>query len=78
MSEPDPKQEDRARKAARIMAEPTRFKVCESCDSIVAARVTMCPNCNGYRFDENPVTVTEHAAVLGSREQQSVVADDLE
>jgi hypothetical protein len=69
---------ERARKAAKIIAEPALFKVCEGCESIVAARVAMCPNCYGYRFDESPAAVVAQAQLLGSREQRSVVAEDLD
>jgi len=68
---------ERARKAAKIIAKPTEFKVCEGCDSIVAARVATCPNCHGYRFDEKPESIVAQARLLASRAQTSVVADDL-
>ena len=68
---------ERASTAAKIIAKPTEFKVCEGCDSIVAARVATCPNCHGYRFDEQPESVVEQARLLASRAQTSVVADDL-
>ncbi len=68
---------ERARKAAKIIAKPADFKVCEGCDSIVAARVATCPNCHGYRFDEKPASVVEQARLLASRAQTSVIADDL-
>jgi len=68
---------ERARKAAKIIAKPTEFKVCEGCDSIVAVRVATCPNCHGYRFDEKPEAIVAQASLLASRAQTSVVADDL-
>ena len=68
---------DRARKAEKIIANPASFKVCEGCDSIVTARVATCPNCHGYRFNEQPEAVVEQARLLASRAQTSVVADDL-
>jgi len=68
---------ERARKAAKIIAKPTEFKVCEGCDSIVAVRVATCPNCHGYRFDEKPESIVAQARLLASRAQTSVVADDL-
>ena len=68
---------DRARKAAKIIAKPTEFKVCESCESIVTLRAATCPNCHGYRFDETPESVVTQARLLASRAQTSVVADDL-
>ena len=70
--------EDRARKAEKIIADPTQFKVCEGCDSIVAARVVICPNCYGYRFNEESGAVIEQAKLLGTREQTSVIAQDLD
>lgn len=69
---------ERAEKAAKISERPSDFKICEGCESIVAARVSTCPNCHGYRFNENPQDVIAHAMMLGSREQRSVVAEDLE
>ena len=68
---------ERARKAAKIIAKPAEFKVCEGCDSIVTARVVTCPNCHGYRFNEQPEAVVEQARLLASRAQTSVIADDL-
>ena len=67
----------RAQQAARIIGEPEKYKVCEGCDSIVAERVATCPNCYGYRFDDDRQAVIDQALLLGSREQTSVVADDL-
>lgn len=68
---------ERARKAEKIIAKPTDFKVCEGCDSIVTARVATCPNCHGYRFDEDPEAVVTQARILASRAQTSVASDDL-
>ena len=68
---------DRARKAEKIIAKPTDFKVCEGCESIVAARVATCPNCHGYRFDDTPDAVIAQARLLGSRAQTSVIEEDL-
>jgi hypothetical protein len=68
---------ERARKAEKIIANPGEFKVCEGCDSIVTARVATCPNCHGYRFNEDPNAVVEQAKLLASRAQTSVASDDL-
>jgi len=70
--------EERAARAEKIIAAPENFKVCEGCESIVAARVVTCPNCHGYRFDEAAERVVEQARVLASRPQQSVTSADLE
>lgn len=69
---------ERAARAEKIISNPEGFKICEGCESIVTTRVTTCPNCHGYRFDEDPVHVAEQARVLASRPQQSVTAADLE
>lgn len=68
---------DRAATAAKIAANPTGYKVCEGCDSIVGSGTAICPNCHSYRFEASPDRVIQQARVLGSREQTSVTADDL-
>ena len=70
-------QPDRAARASKIIANPDGYKVCEGCDSIVTERVATCPNCFGYRFDENAEAVIAQATLLASREQRSVTAQDL-
>lgn len=69
---------DRAQRAQRIIDAPDHFKVCEGCDSIVAAKVATCPNCNGYRFNDDPLEVVIQARELASRPQTSVTAWDLQ
>ena len=69
---------EREAKARQIAASPNEFQVCEGCESIVAAGVAICPNCHSYRFDDSAPRVIEQALLLGSREQQSVTAADLE
>lgn len=69
---------DRAARARKIIENPGQFKVCEGCESIVTVRVTTCPNCHGYRFDESAESVKEQASVLASRPQQSVTLADME
>lgn len=70
--------EKRAQQAEKIIANPAGYKVCEGCDSIVASRVATCPSCNGYRFEEDAAVVQEHARLLASRSQTSVIAEDFE
>ncbi len=77
MASSSPSIDARAQQAAKIIGEPEKYKVCEGCDSIVAERVATCPNCYGYRFDDDRQAVIDQALLLGSREQTSVVADDL-
>ncbi len=78
MPSEDPHLSERSEKAAKIIAQPGSFKVCESCDSIVAKRVALCPNCNGYRFDDEPARVIEQAKILAGRAQTSVTHEDLQ
>jgi RNA polymerase subunit RPABC4/transcription elongation factor Spt4 len=47
------------------------------CDSIVASKVNICPNCHAYRFEIDADTVVAQAKALSTREQNSVVAEDL-
>jgi hypothetical protein len=67
----------RAQTAAKIAANPTAYKVCEGCSSILGSSTALCPNCHGYRFDASAAQVTRQARILGSREQTSVTAGDL-
>ena len=68
---------DRAASAARIIDNPAAYKVCEGCDSIVGAATSLCPNCHSYRFEPSAERVIKQARILGSRDQQSVTAQDL-
>ncbi|MEP2776402.1 MAG: hypothetical protein ABJQ29_16870 [Luteolibacter sp.] len=72
----DPKT-SRAETAAKIASNPSNYKVCEGCDSIVGVSTAICPNCHSFRFDAEADTVISQAVLLGSREQRSVTSDDL-
>ena len=76
MSESAP-EHGRMAQARRIAANPSAFKVCEGCDSIVGSVVVMCPNCHSYRFDGEAARVVDQAMQIGAREQRSVTAEDL-
>lgn len=67
----------RAEAAAKIVSNPTNYKVCEGCDSIVGIATSICPNCHSFRFDTQAESVVTQAVLLGAREQRSVTADDL-
>jgi hypothetical protein len=67
----------RAATAAKIAANPTAYKVCEGCNSIVGGGTAICPNCHSFRFDDTATQVVRQAQLLGSREQTSVTASDL-
>ncbi len=70
-------QQSRIEKAKEIANNPSDYKVCEGCDSIVNSSTTICPNCHGYRFDDGASRVVDQAVWLGQREQTSVTAEDL-
>ena len=74
---PTNKPPGRAETAARIAANPSSYKVCEGCDSIVGSGTVLCPNCHSFRFDDSGPRVVSQALLLGSREQKSVTAGDL-
>ena len=69
--------ESRQATAARIAADPSGYKVCEGCDSIVGGATMRCPNCHSFRFDDSAQRVIDQANILGSREQTSVTSSDL-
>lgn len=68
---------DRAKRARRIVKNPTLYKVCLGCESIVSAKVHICPNCHAYRYELEADFVVAHAQFLSTREQNSVVAEDM-
>jgi uncharacterized paraquat-inducible protein A len=68
---------ERMAKARRIVENPASYKICEGCDSIVAASADLCPNCHAYRFDTRHDHVVDQALSIGAREQRSVTAEDL-
>jgi len=72
-----PQLTDRQKKAQEIASNPSDFKVCEGCDSIVGLSVTVCPNCHAYRFDSSKARVVDQAIYLGARKQYSVTSEDL-
>lgn len=67
----------RAEAAARIIANPNAYKVCEGCESIVGSAAALCPNCHSFRFDTSLRRIVGQARILGSREQTTVTASDL-
>jgi hypothetical protein len=71
------KGQSRAGQAAKIIANPARYKICQGCESIVGARVSLCPNCHSYRYDTRSAAVVAQAQLLARRPQQSILASDL-
>ncbi|MEM9478274.1 MAG: hypothetical protein AAGA58_01290 [Verrucomicrobiota bacterium] len=79
MPEPsDSSLNERARRADRIVKNPQKYKICVGCESIVASKVAICPNCHSYRFELNQESVVAQARMLGQRQAQSVLLSDLE
>jgi rRNA maturation endonuclease Nob1 len=68
---------DRQIQAKKIISQPSDYKVCEGCGSIVTSRTHSCPSCHGYRFDGEITRVVSQARSLGSRRSRSVVSTDL-
>jgi hypothetical protein len=69
---------ERARQADKIVKNPTRYKICAGCDSIVVASSVTCVSCHSYRFEDDPEAVAAQARRLAQRERQSVLASDFE
>ena len=70
--------DDRARRADKIIKNPKNYKNCAGCESIVAKKVTICPNCHAYRYIDSESMVIAQAQELGTREARSVLGADLE
>lgn len=68
---------ERLQRAQEIASNPSAYKVCECCDSIVGVSSTTCANCHGYRFDNSQTRVVDQAIFLGTRKKTSVTASDL-
>jgi ribosomal protein L32 len=77
MSQPESPSNDRERQAAKILENPSQYKVCEGCGSIVTARSTSCPNCHAYQFDASEARVVAQAKALARRDANSVLSSDL-
>jgi len=77
MGQEDPALIERSKRARRIARNPKQYKVCGGCDSIVAAKVNLCPNCHSYRFESDLSVVVKQAETLAQREQQTVLSEDL-
>ncbi len=69
---------DRARRADKIVRNPEKYKICGGCDSIIAEKVTICPNCHAYRFISDEDMVIVQAQSLGTKEPKSVIISDLD
>ena len=69
---------ERAKRADKIIRNPRKYKICAGCESIVAQKINLCPNCHAYRFVESESMVVAQAQELGQREARSVLGSDFE
>ena len=69
---------ERAKRADKIIRNPRKYKICSGCESIIAQKVNLCPNCHAYRFVESESLVVAQAQELGKREAKSVLSSDFE
>ena len=63
--------------ALKIVLSPQDYKVCEGCDSIVKQTTVICPNCHGYRYNDDIDVVISQAKHLSVTEQKSVTKEDM-
>ena len=63
--------------AVQIMLNPSKYKVCEGCGSILSIQTRICPNCHAYRYNYDSEYVIKQAESLVKSEQKSVTKDDL-
>jgi hypothetical protein len=57
----------RASNARQVLNTPERYKICETCFSLVPRSDALCPFCQAYRFNTNVENVIKLAKLLGNR-----------
>jgi uncharacterized paraquat-inducible protein A len=70
--------QERLQRADKIIRDPSKYKICLGCESILTAEVPTCPNCHAYRFEGDQSLVIAQARRLSGRERQTVLASDFE
>ena len=63
--------------ATTISNDPSSYKLCAVCGSIVDKTVTNCPDCYAYRFDVDATHVADAALDYAVKPQQTVSHFDL-
>lgn len=59
---------ERQRRCAMILAEPSKFRICEGCSSLLYNDDRgVCLFCHSYRFDHDPARILELAKTLGDK-----------
>ncbi len=72
------KKSDRQEIVNAIMNDPESYKVCCICGGIVDRSADICPDCSGYRFDDDKEAVSNRALDLASGRSNAVThLDDL-
>lgn len=69
---------DRKEIASSVLKNPSSYKVCAVCGSIVDRAVEICPDCFAYRFIEDEQVVSDQALDLAVQPQTAVSHLDLE
>lgn len=67
----------REKQAFLILSDPSSYKICEGCDSIVTKKTVICPSCKAYKFNSDINTLKEHCIKLALNDQKSVQKEDL-
>ncbi len=68
---------DRREIATTIANDPTSYKLCTVCGSIVDKEAANCPDCYAYRFDIDSTHVADAALDLAVKPQTAVSHFDL-
>jgi Zn finger protein HypA/HybF involved in hydrogenase expression len=69
---------ERKKLADFITSHPSRFYVCEGCDSILdaATPIIFCPRCAGYRFSYDRGRLFDLVAILVSKLPEEVAEEE--
>lgn len=54
----------RRERLAVILGNPTAYKTCSQCRSILSKKMGICPFCAAYRFDEDERTLRVTVAIM--------------
>lgn len=65
----------RAAAAREIAKRPESYQVCLGCESILAASLSVCPQCHAYRFETDPETIRKRAHTLARRRPGKLFSD---
>lgn len=63
---------ERREMADTIINDPSSYKICLICGSIVDAELSSCPDCFGYRFDTDPTHVADEALDMANNAPRAV------